>query len=97
MSPEQQVARLERELAEAKRQARDSLLLDFLIIATLLFVMTLLPGCVSLGAADWRPEQHVAVMRTCKIVCYPNGVKSYDSTVGSCECYKPLPRVEESE
>lgn len=64
-----------------------SLLIDLVLLGIFLFLLTLVPGCVSLGAADWRPEQHVAVLRTCKIACHPGGVKSYDATVGECICY----------
>lgn len=51
-----------------------------------IILFTLLTGCVSMSPSDWRPESHVAVMRQCRVSCYPAGMTKYDAMDGSCQC-----------
>jgi hypothetical protein len=46
----------------------------------------LLSGCVSFGPSEWRPDQHVMVMRQCKISCHPGRMQTYDAIDGTCSC-----------
>lgn len=64
----------------------------FLYAMALAFLM-LMMGCVTdFGPSSWRPEMHVAMARTCKVICHPAGVKDYDSTSGECLCWKGQPK-----
>lgn len=45
-----------------------------------------LTSCVSMGPSDWRPDQHVMVMRQCKLSCHPGRMQAYDAIDGTCSC-----------
>lgn len=52
-----------------------------------LLVLFFLSGCISLGPADWRPDQHIQVMRACQAMCAKaGGAKGYTIMDGECEC-----------
>jgi hypothetical protein len=46
-------------------------------------------GCVSAGPSDWSPLNHMQVMRQCRNLCHPHGVRKYDPMDGSCACAAP--------
>lgn len=53
-------------------------------IITLLLALTI-PGCIT-DPSMWRPEDHIAVARNCRVVCHKTGVKRYEALDGSCTC-----------
>lgn len=58
-------------------------------LGVLLFFLWCLSGCVSMGPADWRPEQHVMMMRSCQVMCSKaGGAKGYSIVEGDCQCRK---------
>lgn len=61
--------------------------LGALAVVPLLAVALALGGCVSMGPADWRPDQHVYMMRACQLLCSKaGGAHSYTITEGECTC-----------
>jgi hypothetical protein len=42
-------------------------------------------GCIT-DPSMWRPDEHIAVSRNCRVVCHKTGVKRYDALDGSCTC-----------
>jgi hypothetical protein len=53
----------------------------------ILVLSFLVTSCVGTDPSGWRAEQHFFMEKGCRVVCYPNGVKKYQSMDGSCECH----------
>ena len=57
----------------------------------LVLLLAALSGCVSMGPTDWRADQHVMVMRQCRVACHPGRMAVYESMDGSCACAERKP------
>ena len=50
-------------------------------------VFLVLTACVSMGPADYRPDQVVMIMRACQAMCSKSGgAGGYTITDGECIC-----------
>ncbi len=53
-----------------------------------------LTACVATDPSQWRPDQHMYMERSCRVMCRPGQVLEYDSMDGSCKCMR-IPRAKE--
>lgn len=56
----------------------------YLVIGLVCLLLT--GGCITAGPVDWRWDQHLMTLKTCRIACHPRGMLSYDAIDGECQC-----------
>lgn len=61
----------------------------YLLVTFIFVAVMVLESCMSIGPSDWRPDQHVLMMKECKVLCHPAAVKAYDPIDGECSCSHP--------